>query len=162
MEDNKELKAEAAKEETELTPEERKQRAEKFKEEMKARMEEAREKTRIANEAIGQGKGRLALETPIIAGDEEITELVYDFTTLTGWEYADAMDKDPNAQQLYRITNRQALALFAAAAAKETDRLDARDIMERIGATDGAEGVHLATLFFIASMRAGRLRITKK
>ena len=75
MEDNKELKAEAAKEETELTPEERKQRAEKFKEEMKARMEEAREKTRIANEAIGQGKGRLALETPIIAGDEEITEL---------------------------------------------------------------------------------------
>ena len=132
------------------------------KEQLKERLEEIKAKNREANEAMSQGKGRLTLEKAILAGDEEVTELQYDFTELTGMEYTDAMDSDPNAQQIYRITYRQALALFAMAAAKQADRLHYRDIIERIGVTDAVEAVQLATLFFSASTRAGRMRISKK
>ena len=121
-----------------------------------------REKSRESLEAMKAGKGRLKLETPILAGDTQIDELVYDFTTLTGLEYTNAMDSDITAREVYRITNRQALALFAAAAARHTERVDAKDIIERIGMTDAVEGVQLATAFFLASTRAGRFRISKK
>lgn len=146
----------------EETPEERKKKIEELQNQLKERIEDRKQRSKIANEAMAEGKGRLALETPILSGDEEITELIYDFTELTGMEYADAMDSDPNAQQIYKITDRQALALFARAAAKQTDKVDSRDIMERIGMTDAVVGIQLATLFFSASTRAGRLRITKK
>lgn len=135
---------------------------EEMKKQFLERVEEIREKSKEANEAMGAGKGRLRLETPIQAGEKEITELPYDFTALTGTEYTDAMDTDPNAQQIFRITYRQGLALFAKAASKETDGVDMRDIIDRLGVTDAVEGVQLATLFFSASTRAGRLRISKK
>lgn len=147
---------------SEETPEGRKAKIEELQQQLKQQIEERKAKSKIANEAMAEGKGRLALETPILSGDEEITELIYDFTELTGMEYADAMDSDPNAQQIYKITYRQGLALFARAAAKQTDRVDARDIVERIGMTDAVEAVQLATLFFSASTRAGRLRISKR
>lgn len=133
-----------------------------FIKQLRERNEEIKAKSKEAQEAMSQGKGRLSLETSILAGDEEITELAYDFTEITGTEYVDAMDSDINAQQIYKITYRQALALFAKAAAKQTDGVDARDIIERIGITDAVEGVQLATLFFSASTRAGRLRISKR
>lgn len=129
---------------------------------LRKRTEEMRAKAKEADEAIRQGKGRFQLEKPIHARDKEITELDYDFTVLTGMEYTDAMDTDPMAQQIFRITYRQALALFAKAAAKQTPDVDQQDIMEQIGMTDAVEGVQLATLFFSASTRAGRLRISKK
>lgn len=129
---------------------------------LKERLQEYKLRSMEANEAIKEGKGRLRLETPILANDEEITELVYDFTDITGMEYVAAMDSDPNAMQIFKITYRQGLALFAAAAAKHTEAVDSRDIMERIGMTDAVEGVQLATLFFSSSTRAGRLRISKK
>ncbi len=138
------------------------QKREDMKKQLQKQLEEAKAKSREANEAMSEGKGRLRLETPILAGDENITELSYDFTSLTGMEYIDAMDTDQNATQIYRITYRQALALFATAAAKENDLLDMKDITSRIGATDAVEAVQLATLFFTASTRAGRLRISKK
>ena len=146
----------------EETPEERKKKIAELQEQFKAQIEERKAKSKLANEAMAEGKGRLALETPILSGDEEITELIYDFNELTGMEYADAMDSDPNAQQIYKITDRQALALFAKAAAKQTGKVDMRDIVERIGMTDAVVAVQLATLFFSASTRAGRLRISKK
>ena len=145
----------------EATPEERKKAIEELREKYKEQIEERKAKNKAAQEAAAEGKGRLTLETPILAGGEEIKELAYDFTVLTGTEYTDAMDSDINAQQIYRITYRQALALFAKAAAKQTDKVDMRDILERIGMTDAVEAVQLATLFFTASTRAGRLRISK-
>ena len=146
----------------EETPEERKKKMEELQDRLKEQIEERKAKSKEASEAMAEGKGRLSLETPIMAGDEEITELAYDFTELTGMEYTDAMDSDPNAQQIYRITYRQALALFAKAASKQTDKIDMRDIIERMGMTDAVEAVQLATLFFSASTRAGRLRISKR
>ena len=124
--------------------------------------EEIRQKSQEANEALTQGKGRLKLETPIRSGSGEIDELAYDFTELTGLEYTEAMDSDISASQIFRITNRQALSLFAAAAAKQTPALDSRDILERIGMTDSVVASQLAILFFSASTRAGRLRISRR
>jgi len=148
----------AATENAPLTPEKRAE----LQKQLAERMEEVRARTKEAQEAMGQGKGRLRLEKPIQSGDEEITELVYDFTEMTGVEYTDAMDSDQNAVGTYRITYRQALALFAKAAAKQTERLDMQDILSKIGVTDAVEATQLATLFFNASTRAGRLRISKK
>ncbi len=156
-----EIKAEAEKK-PENPGTEIKNNPEKTIEALKERLEEYKAKSAEATAAIKEGKGRLHLETPIVANDEEITELTYDFTSLTGMEYVAAMDSDPNAMQIFKITYRQGLALFATAAAKHTESVDSRDIMERIGMTDAVEGVQLATLFFSSSTRAGRLRISKK
>jgi hypothetical protein len=151
-----------AENQAEATEESSKNEREKLLEQLKKNAEERRAKSKEAQEAMGQGKGRLRLETPILANDKEITELAYDFTEITGMEYTDAMDSDPNAMQIYKITYRQALALFAKAAAKQTEDVDMRDIIERIGVTDAVEGVQLATIFFTASTRAGRMRISKR
>ena len=115
-----------------------------------------------AQTAMSEGKGVLKLEKPIRAGGEDVNELPYDFTALTGMEYADAMDADPNSANLFRITSRQALNLFAMAAAKETRKADKRDILERIGTSDALKGIQLASLFFNISTKAGNLRISKK
>ena len=128
---------------------------------VKTKLEEIRERSKESLEAMREGKGRLKLEKPIQAGDHEITELPYDFNDLTGIEYTMAMDSDMNARETFKITYRQSLALFAAAAAKHVEGLDSRDIIEKIGMTDAVEGVQLATSFFVASTRAGRLRISK-
>ncbi len=105
-------------------------------------------------------KGKMTLETPIRAGGVDVTELQYDFTRLTGREYADAMDKDSGMMNMFRMSNKQALYLFAAAAAKETSGIDATDISDRIGVQDSIKAVQLATVFFVASARAGNNRIT--
>ena len=118
-----------------------------------------------ANAAIGAGKGKLELETPIHAHDKEFTELIYDFTVLTGIEYTDAMDSDRNNgsnPSNFNLTKRQALALFAKAAAKQSEDLDMTDIMANIGMTDAVAGTEAASLFFEASRKAGRMRISKK
>ena len=137
---------------------EAKETPESTEEIVKERIAEYRERSKESLEAMKEGKGRLKLETPISMPDKTtIDELVYDFTALTGLEYTEAMDSDYNASQIFRITYRQGLALFAKAAAKQTPGLDMRDITERIGITDAVEGVQLATSFFSASTRAGRL-----
>ena len=134
-------------------------------EELRVKLAEVRKKTdalkKEATAAAGQGKGKLRLETPIAYGEGEVTELVFDFTALTGMEYADAMDA-AGAKQSFSISYRQGLQLFAAAVAKQMDQFDARDIVERISITDAVEGVQLATAFFAASVNAGFLRISKK
>lgn len=154
--------AEEEKSLTEMTEEERKAHLAKVREELEERTREIREKSKEANEALTEGKGKLELEKPIMAGDTEIKELVYDFTELSGLEYTEAMDSDMNASQIFRITNKQALSLFAIAAAKQTPQLDRRDIVERIGMTDSVAATQLAILFFSASTRAGRMRISRK
>lgn len=143
--------------------EEQRQKNAEIREQLRKQAEEEREKLKSALEAMREGKGRLALETPILAGDKEITELVYDFTELTGMEYTEAMDASPNAgQSLSGLSYRQGLSLFAKAAAKQNEGLDMQDIVSRIGATDAAEAIELASIFFGSSIRAGRKRISKK
>ena len=114
-------------------------------------------------------KGTMKLEKPIMAADRELTELHWDFRTLTGWEYANALDCDDAGVNVFKITNKQAFSLFAAAAAKMTTMknesgieihpLDARDIKERMGIDDTIKAVQLATVFFATSARVGNKRI---
>lgn len=99
-------------------------------------------------------KGTLKLSTPIRAKSQDVTELQYDFSKLTGWEYVEAMDADVTARNVFKISNKQALCLFAAAAGKATLDVDATDIKERIGAVDALRAVQLATVFLITSTRA--------
>lgn len=99
-------------------------------------------------------KGTLKLSTPIRAKSQDVTELQYDFSKLTGWEYVEAMDADATARNVFKISNKQALCLFAAAAGKATPDVDATDIKERIGAVDALRAVQLATVFLITSTRA--------
>lgn len=98
-------------------------------------------------------RGRMKLVTPIRAGGKDLEELEYDFGKLTGWEYAEAMDMDANAGSVLKITRKQAFCLFAQAAGKATDGVDARDIRERLGMEDAKVGVELATLFLNTSAR---------
>lgn len=142
MEDNKEVKEEIREEDNLI--------------------ETLRERRKEASQAMMAGKGVLHLEAPFEYADEEITDLEYDFTALTGMEYVDAMDMESNPNNVFRSTYKQNLALFSQAAAKCTPGVDMRDIMERIGITDAATGAMLASLFFNASTRAGQMRISKK
>lgn len=98
-------------------------------------------------------KGSLELALPIRARSQDVTKLHYDFTRLTGWEYAEAMDSDQNARNVFIVTKKQALCLFAAAAAKATPDVDAQDIKERIGLADAQRAVQVATLFLTTSAR---------
>lgn len=161
-EENKNTTSEENVQAEETTEAEKKPTAESLQAQLRKQIEEAKARAKESQEAMAEGKGRLRLESPIHAGDNEIDELAYDFTALTGMEYADAMDSDPDARNAYKITYRQGLALFAKAAAKQTEHVDVRDIQEQIGMTDAVEGVQLATLFFIASARAGQKRISKR
>ena len=104
-------------------------------------------------------KGTFKLSVPMRAGGKDITELEYDFTKLTGWEYVEAMDADGSAKSVFKITQKQALCLFAAAAGKATNGVDATDIKERIGAVDAMRVVQLATVFLTASARAANQNI---
>lgn len=111
---------------------------------------------------IKLGRGTLKLKTPIRSRSEDVNEVRYDFTKLSGWDYAAAMDSDPEGNALFSITGKQAMMLFSMAAAKETDGLDATDIRQRMGIEDGIKAVQLAKLFFVAAARAGNSRITNE
>ena len=106
------------------------------------------------------GTGTMQLYTPIQDGQNRITELKWDFLALTGREYAEAMDMDPNARAAFSMTSKQALCLFAEAAAKATGGLDARDIRDRMGIMDAGKAIQLATVFFRFSSLAGDSRIS--
>ena len=114
----------------------------------------------------------LQLNTAIRAGGEDVEELQYDFNKLTGWEVAEAIDSDKKATTIFRLTAKQALNLFAVAAAKATTAaqkalnqdakgIDANDIKERIGAVDSVAAVQLAIVFFNMST-SNRSRVTTK
>ena len=55
-------------------------------------------------------KGNMQLAVPIRASDKDITMLYFDFTKLTGWEFAQALDRDASGKtDAFRLTQMQAL-----------------------------------------------------
>lgn len=108
------------------------------------------------------GSGKMELMTPIKSRDKDITELEWDFTILTGKEYVQALDADRSAPNAFTLTNTQALAFFAAAAARKTPGLDTRDIRDRIGMQDAVKAIQLAQVFYAACNRAGNMRIMNR
>lgn len=107
------------------------------------------------------GSGKMELITPIKSRGQDVTALEWDFTALTGKEYVQALDADRSAPNAFSLTNTQALAFFAAAAARKTPGLDARDIRDRLGMQDAVKAIQLSQVFYAACNRAGNARITK-
>lgn len=106
-------------------------------------------------------RGRLVLSAPINTNGHKVDALDYDFMALTGWEVADALDVGQRSNA-FRISNMQALSLFAAAAEKAGDDVDAKDVKDQLGAADAAWAIQQAAAFFLSSTTAAERRSTKK
>ena len=106
-------------------------------------------------------RGQLKLFAPLRAAGHDVETPRYDFVALTTNELLDALDDTETINSSpFAITNRQAMAIFAATAGKCTDDLDARDIMDRLSGVDAIKAVQLAKLFWNASHRAGNKNIS--
>ena len=105
--------------------------------------------------------GKMKLYKSFMSDDREITELEFDFRALTGFEFIRAMDSDTDGKaNSFRMTDKQAMTLFCAAASKKSG-VDQADIENGLCIEDAIKAVQLATVFFSASSRAGNVRITK-
>ena len=105
-------------------------------------------------------RGTLKLFTPIRAAGHDVTELNFDFVGLSTMEILDALDDTAVINtSAFAITNRQAMAIFAATAGKCTKDVDAIDIKQRISGVDAIKAIQLAKLFWNASHRAGNKNI---
>lgn len=108
--------------------------------------------------AVSRGQMRLA--APFRASNKDIEVLHFDFTKLTGWEFAQALDRDATGKtNAFRLTQIQALELFAAAVNKMTPDVDAEDIRHRLGIEDAIKAAQIATSFFNFASRAANARI---
>ena len=114
-------------------------------------------------------RGKLKLMRPIRAMGQDVTELQFDFCDLTSREMLEALD-GVMVNNMFAISNEQALALFAATAAKNAPMIDvgamkarlydAKDVMQ-ISAVDAVKAVQLAKLFYSASSQVGNQNISK-
>ncbi|MBR3740565.1 MAG: hypothetical protein IKN04_08905 [Clostridia bacterium] len=117
-------------------------------------------------------QGTLKLMTPIRAHSEDVKEIKFDFCGLKGIEVMDALDSVMAVNNMFGISNKQAMALFAATAEKcapmvedggKTTRLyDAKDIKSRLAGADAIKAMQLAKLFYNASSQAGNSNISNK
>ena len=105
-------------------------------------------------------KGTLKLMKPIRARSQDVTELQYDFCALTGEELMNVLDSDM-AGNMFAISNRQALALFAETAGSCNELVDSKDVIKRISGPDSVKAMQLAKLFYNASSQAGNKNISK-
>lgn len=117
-------------------------------------------------------RGKLKLLTPFRAHGQDVTEIRYDFCDLNGMEMMDALDSVITVNNMFGISNKQAMALFAMTAEKcapmvndggrLTRLFDAKDVKSRIGAADSVKAMQLAKLFYNASSQAGNNNISKE
>lgn len=115
-------------------------------------------------------RGTLKLLHPFRSHGQDVDEIKFDFCALTGTEMMDALDS-VNVNNMFAVSNAQALALFAMAAEKsapvadddkiKTRLYDAKDIKTRMGAADSVKAIQLAKLFYHASGQAGNNNISK-
>lgn len=97
--------------------------------------------------------GELHLFAPIRARSKDVTVLKYNFSKLTNKEYIEAMSADRGATNPFYLSPDQALRIFCAAAAHETDDIDTIDIIERMSVKDTIIAVQLASVFFAVTSR---------
>jgi hypothetical protein len=141
-------------------------------EEQEAEKPKAEEKQKSAGEVLRElTTGTLKLLKPFRAHSQDVEEVRFDFCGLTTDEEFDALDS-VTTYNFSTITNKQALALFAATAGKcapEVDDdghmiklYDAKDIKKRLGPADAIKAVQLAKLFYTASSQAGDSNISRE
>lgn len=116
-------------------------------------------------------RGTMKLMVPIRAHGQDVTEIAFDFCALTGNEMLNALDEVP-VNNMFAISNAQAMALFAAAAEKCAPMIeeggmrsrlyDGKDIKKQLSAPDFTVALRLAKLFYNASGQAGNDNISKE
>ncbi|MBQ9252245.1 MAG: hypothetical protein IJ188_06395 [Clostridia bacterium] len=116
-------------------------------------------------------RGKMKLMIPIRSHGQDVTEIEFDFCALTGVEMMNALDTVP-ANNIFAISNAQAMALFAAAAEKcapwvedggmRSKLYDGKDIRDRLSAPDFTAALRIAKLFYNASGQAGNNNISKE
>lgn len=134
--------------------------------------EENKEKERVVSPLEQLSRlcsGTMRLMQPFRARSQDVTELKFDMCALTGTEIIDVLDSTP-VNNLFAISNEQALAIFAASAAKCAPMVedggmrlklyDAKDIKTRMGGVDCVKAVQLGKLFYNASSQAGNRNIS--
>ena len=155
-----------------LLDEENDQESEENKEQEQKQVKAKAEEEKNPGEQLREiTRGTLKLLKPFRAHSQDVTELRFDFCALTTDEEFDALDS-VSVYNFSSITNKQALALFAATAAKcapEVDDdgttiklYDARDIKKRLGPSDAVKAIQLAKLFYNASSQAGKKNNSKE
>ena len=117
-------------------------------------------------------RGTLVLNAPIRSRGQDVNELEYDFMALSATEYANIMDSDMNSANPFRMTKKQAIALFAAAAEKCASRedekggkymlYDAVDVRQRMSIQDAIRAAQLADVFFTVSSRLENNRVLNR
>lgn len=117
-------------------------------------------------------RGKLKLMQPMRVHGQNVKEIEYDFCGLTGMEMMDAMDSAGTAGNMFTLTNKQAMALFAETAEKcapmirEGNTLirlyDKTDIKNNLAAVDSVTAVQVAKLFYRASNQVGAQNISKE
>ena len=115
-------------------------------------------------------KGKMKLMVPFRAHSQDVKEIEFDFCALTGTDMMDALDEVP-VNNVFAITNAQAMALFCKAAEKcapliedggrQTKLFDGKDIRRGLSAPDFTAAMRLAKLFYNASGQAGSNNISK-
>ncbi len=140
--------------------------------------EESKEEKKDGQKAADAGaqlrelcRGTLELMQPFMSRDIEVTELPYDFCGLSNEELFEALDSVP-MNNMFAISNAQAMAVFCATAGKCAPKYDdghfhgrlydARDVKSRLGSADAIKAIQLAKLFYTASSQAGNKNISKK
>lgn len=129
----------------------------------KKKEQEEREKMHETAELAVElaAKGKMPLAVPMKDGERVLNELEYDFLKLDGMEYAEALDEmDDGRGNGFKISKKQAVNLFCAAAAKCTDGMFQKELRERLSVRDAINAAKIATLFFAASSRAASFLTT--
>ena len=99
-------------------------------------------------------KGTLELVVPMRGGGRALGEIDYDLMNLTSAELMEALDSTEQNNNIYLITHRQAMAVFAASAAKLNGGVfDTRDILTRLSGVDGMRAERITKAFWNASCR---------
>lgn len=121
-----------------------------------------RERTiQMLNNTRKYGTGTLKLQKPLRSHSQDVEELQYDMTKITGMELATCLDSDPTAVAVDKLTAKQSVNIFALAVEKcMRGTVDARDVKEQLGIQDAVIAIQVATVFFNASSRLGGMGIT--
>lgn len=105
-------------------------------------------------------KGKIKLNKPLQAGENEITELKYDFEKITGLDYAMALSFDKSSDGIQDLSVKQMVALFASGL--ETEGLDATDLLKRLDLQDMMAVVQVIRLFFTRKMYRASISIVSQ
>ena len=121
-------------------------------------IEAAEKKQQAAEDMLDQlAKGRLMLKKPLMINGEAVKELEFDFDALNAYAFDRCLSKkvDPEANNAYEITPKQAFELFCEAVCVKMPQMSAADIKAQIGPRDKLPAQQRAASFFNLVSREG-------